>query len=358
MKRRSIILRGASVIFVGLGFALNMLLIYITYKIANLFNNKAKKWMHKHAKFAGYHIILAFSSLLWTRPFYLYCNKSQISKNKTISICNHVCDFDWIYIMRIYYYLGLYEELFFLLKNQLVQIPLVGYILLKHGHIPLTRNNTAKDITTIENSIIEIQKRFENFSIFIFPEGTYPSQRSIEKSLLFSQEKKIVLDGIPFQPKNVLIPKTNGFNTLVRLINPTYILDSTILNNPYILMLSEEMTIFEYLFAEKIHISPIFIVNIVSNNKLDENFIFKSFDKKNKLIEKYKKQLHTNERINVDDIQNILSIILPDQSIQIEQLYITTQYKYTVFTYTVFVYVFLGWNVYKLIKLIILILFK
>lgn len=357
MKKQSMILRGAGVAFAGMGFILNVILIYTIYKIANLFNSKAKKWIHKHAKFAGYHVILAFSSLLWTRPFYLYCNGSRISKNKTVSICNHVCDFDWIYIMRIYYYFGLYEELFFLLKNQLVQLPLIGYILLKHGHIPLTRTNTAKDIATIENSIKEIQKRFEHFSVFIFPEGTYPSRRSVEKSLLFSEEKQIIVNGILFQPKNILMPRTNGFNTLVRLINPGYILDSTILNNPYILMLSEKMTIVEYLFTEKIHISPIFIVSIVSTNKLDENFVFRAFDEKNKLIEKYKNQLYNNEKIHLDDVRNILGIIFPEQSIQIEQLYITTQHRYTIFTYTIVIYVLLGWNIYKLIRLI-LILFK
>ncbi len=115
-----------------------------------------------------------------------------------------------------------------------------------------------------------------NDNVFIFPEGTLFYKPMIDKSNQICKENNIK------KYKNVLCPKTNGFNTLKQILKPKYITNITLKyifeKKGYLKKSIKPLTIF-HLFTY----SPEQIVIYIGRTKLtpyiDINEIFRQKDK-------------------------------------------------------------------------------
>lgn len=299
-------------LFFGLGILTNIIFLHILYKLTIILNRRLRECVYKRIKFVCYHALITFTGLLYRRPFYLLYDKSIKKIGKNISTFNHCSDYDWIFVMVIYYHLEKYADMFVLMKAELGKIPLLGYVIAQNGHIFINRNKGEQSVCDIKEKINFYRKKNKNYTFFLFPEGTYPWTGAVKRMKTFAEKTQLKVDEEPFQPNNVLIPRTKGFSTISTNSDATHILDGTILNNPYHTMLVHEQTHLQYFMKEKVPISPIIIINKQENVNIEPDYLYKAFYEKEKLIEKYKSELKDKNKIlEYDEIKKILRAILP-----------------------------------------------
>ena len=341
------------VVFAILGGWTNIIMVCILYKFLCVFKKETRKKIRKALKFYCYHLMISYSGLLFKKPFYFAGNVKKFKSRKNISIFNHCCDFDWIFIIIIYYNLGMYENLFFLMKQELGKIPLLGYLIRQQGHMLLHRKDREKDLSEIEKKILIYNKETEDFSIFLFPEGTYPYKEMYAKCKKYAEENDLKTAKGDFRPNNTLVPRKTGFNAVKQNLETRCIYNGTFLNNPYYFMFHNHQSFCEYFFHEKFPISPIVLMNVQENNNLTENFIYDCFQEKDLVIEKYKELIEKDKKkiLNKEEIENILrklKLIKNDESVDV--LEVKSKYRYGIFIITTIC----QYATYRMIKKLIL----
>ena len=95
-----------------------------------------------------------------------------ISNNKFFIASSHQSMFETFYLQTIF------NSPIFILKKELLQIPIFGWYLKKIGSIPIKRNKTTKDNLGFFDEISKISSE-SNRPIVIFPQGTrvLPTER-------------------------------------------------------------------------------------------------------------------------------------------------------------------------------------
>ena len=95
-----------------------------------------------------------------------------ISNNKFFIASSHQSMFETFYLQTIF------NSPIFILKKELLQIPIFGWYLKKIGSIPIKRNKTTKDNLGFFDEISKISLE-SNRPIVIFPQGTrvLPTER-------------------------------------------------------------------------------------------------------------------------------------------------------------------------------------
>lgn len=162
---------GLIVSFVG--FILLFLLFIV---ILNLFfkTKDLKPSQYKHRPFFTYILKeLAPLITLLFRVKIIFEGKSKLPKDGPfLLVSNHQSMYDPIALETV---LSEYRA-FYVYKNNLLKVPVIGKFLINAGFYPLDRENTRKSMETISASI----KRIENGEpMFIYPEGT----RNLERKL-------------------------------------------------------------------------------------------------------------------------------------------------------------------------------
>ncbi|ORD95120.1 1_Acyl_sn_Glycerol_3_P acylTase Acyltransferase 3 [Enterospora canceri] len=330
-----------------MGTAMNILLFNLIYKLLKVTRLK-RGILEKFLKFWCYHVIIAFMGLLFTRPFYFINRTRHVKNEKNIAIFNHCSEYDWIYILMIYYQLEMYEKLFILMKMELKKIPVLGYIILQHNHLFVNREKNSGDKEKIKRDIDGIKKHKE-YTMFIFPEGTIPTTESCRNGQEFAKKSELSVNNEPFLPKNVLVPKVGGFNTIKTNLEVKYIIDGTIFNNPYYFMPDNEQTHVQYFFKERLPISPIILIQEVRNEDLADDFVYKSFYTKEKMIERYKEMVTRcpNTLLTYEETKAIMSDVLEDDRLDIKQLWVKSKYRHVIFLFTAIMYLSVGCGAYK-----------
>ncbi|KAL6122903.1 1 Acyl sn Glycerol 3 P acylTase Acyltransferase 3 [Nucleospora cyclopteri] len=289
----------------------------MVFRILAFFNSQRAKNILKTICF---HLLVAYCSLFFTRSFYLSYNPKVLQKIKSIGISNHCCDYDWLFVLIIFFHLGKYTELFILLKEGLTKLPFLGFTLTQHGHVSISRNNREKDIKQIKSTAKKCKALNIPWTLFIFPEGTYPNVLALKSAQRYAKRERIEL------LQNLLFPRKVGFNYLTELTDYDGLIDMTILNNPYHFLLAEEQTHLKYLLTEKIKISPIFIMNWHEKNEIAPEFLDDIFRKKDKLIENYKEAIGNGFCDNFDKVKNVLNLIQPESKNKLIELNVATRF--------------------------------
>lgn len=345
------------ILFSILGGLTNILVLCVIYKLVAKFKKNRGRRTYKLLKFYCYHLMISYLGLFFTRPFYFTGSVKKFKTKNNISIFNHSSDFDWVFILVIYYNLNMYETLFFLMKQELGKIPFLGYLVRANGHMMLSRKNKEKDLSEIKRGIARYNRGNNNFSIFLFPEGTYPHAETIEKTKEFAAKTKITVNDGEYMPHNTLIPRKTGFNTVKSNTDAKYIYNGLIINNPYFLVLSEHQSILSYFLFEKFSLQPVIFLNVVENNNLTEDYVYECFDEKDKIIEEYKK---FNDTIKVvkkskteletifNDISNNSKHKIFNNNVVLDELYVKSKFQKHIFIATTVFQVCFIWGLKKL----------
>ena len=150
--------------------------------------------------------------------------KDNIIKNEKFFIaCSHQSMFETFYLQTIF------NSPIFILKHELVKIPIFGWYLKKIGSISINRNKITKDnLGFIEKIKYSIQN--SKRPILIFPQATrvLPDDRTsfkkgvgrIYKELGIKCQPIAINSGRVWQKKNILIPKKSITISILNPINP------------------------------------------------------------------------------------------------------------------------------------------
>ena len=150
--------------------------------------------------------------------------KENIVNNEKFFIASsHQSMFETFYLQTIF------NSPIFILKNELLKIPVFGWYLKKIGSISINRNIVTKDnlgfIEKIKNSV-----KNSNRPILIFPQATrvLPDDRipfkkgvgKIYKELNIKCQPLAINSGRVWQKKNILIPNKSITISILKPINP------------------------------------------------------------------------------------------------------------------------------------------
>jgi len=131
-----------------------------------------------------FHLMVSSLSYWFPYPIYVRYNSDVLRNKRTIVMSNHCSDYDWLFLLVLLHDMGMYENHKIILKRSVGKIPLLGYILKRFGYIFLNRSKD-KDLKIIKKAIDNVVKEKE-FSVVIYPEGTYLSTEALEKSKSFA----------------------------------------------------------------------------------------------------------------------------------------------------------------------------
>ncbi len=122
-------------------------------------------------KIMGYWAGLCLKLFLSTK-INIKGKENIISNNKFFIASSHQSMFETFYLQTIF------NSPIFILKKELLQIPIFGWYLKKIGSIPIKRNKTTKDNLGFFDEISKISSE-SNRPIVIFPQGTrvLPTER-------------------------------------------------------------------------------------------------------------------------------------------------------------------------------------
>ncbi|OIR59146.1 MAG: 1-acylglycerol-3-phosphate acyltransferase [Amphiamblys sp. WSBS2006] len=131
-----------------------------------------------------------------------WCVSGKGRKDSFVVISNHQLQTDWIYLYRVFLWLGREETVKIVAKQALRRIPVIGLGMRMFGFVFLERDWRAeKDKYT--RRIEELAEK-EDFSLLIFPEGTIRTADTIGKARKHVEKTSIE------EYKNVLVPRYKG----------------------------------------------------------------------------------------------------------------------------------------------------
>lgn len=290
-------------------------------------SDSMKKSLILFLKRFSHHILLSMLQFWFKKPIFIKYNKNLTKYKRSIFISNHCSDFDWLFISHFASHLNLDKTLYIMMKRSLSVLPLIGRFMKSFGHLFLNRSR-KKDISIIKEFSKKLSVEKE-YSILIFPEGTYPYPESLENSIKFAKSSKLLANGESFVPNRVLVPRILGFDLIRKGLKDSFegVVSITILMNPYMKMPSIECSFTDIFITETKTIGQALIVDFVPKEKLIDNFLINDFTKKDKLIESY--ALNRNgEFRTLEDFKNFLrqSNLLKKNDV-VEQIYIKSPYS-------------------------------
>ena len=142
-------------------FYLGIICICLIFSIALFFPSKIVSF---GGKLTGYWAIICLKLLTRTK---IEINGLQnIEKNKKIFIvCTHQSIFETFFLQT------LFNSPYFIIKKELIKIPLFGTFLRKIGCIPIERNKTSKENLGFFEKVIQSINKTDK-PLIIFPQGS------------------------------------------------------------------------------------------------------------------------------------------------------------------------------------------
>ncbi|EOB13340.1 acyltransferase [Nosema bombycis CQ1] len=235
---------GLFFIFVMLFYFKSILFIVTTLFLCDLFiwNKRIKNFIVQFNERAWLHLTMAALYIYFPNPIFINYDPKVLDKMKNIVISNHVSEYDWVLILTLLYHLNRYDDVCIILKQSLRNVPLIGYGMKCFGFIFLNRK-LSEDKIILNQGVSRLIDQ-KKYNLLLFPEGTYIDSTSYPKSCEFAIKNEIKANGKRFLPKNVLIPRTSGFNILKEKIIDDIdgIIDITMVMTPLVHFPQEEYT--------------------------------------------------------------------------------------------------------------------
>lgn len=361
-----------------------VLIIVLLCFISNGINNYTHR-SHKYIKRLWLHLTMSALFVYFPKPLFVYYDPRVLENTKNIIISNHLTEFDWLMILAVLYKLGRYDHVCIVLKDSLKNIPLLGYGMKYFGFIFLNRR-IEKDRVIINDGVSRL-KDTGCFDLLLFPEGTYLDSESSIVTKEYIKNNPVVLDEEEFVPSEVLVPRVTGFNLIRETLKEEYIIDDdvikekddvkkdidnnafnkekeknqlnkkkdkdndnlkntvkryvdgvidiTMLVNPYTKYPQDVYTYTRTLtdFNDRIGFS--FFLEYVEDIK-DEDFVYKRFKIKDKLIKKYKEE-HKDIK-NMKEFQDLTrNLNMEKKGYKYDKIYIQSQWGpifYTIFLFS------------------------
>lgn len=238
------------------------------------FAKKLQKRIFNFLKFYVFHLAYSCFKFWFSNNYSIVYSREldNLRNSHSITISNHVSDYDWLYIASMKEKLNRFPNLVITMKESLRNTPLIGYILESFNFIFLSRNikdqnkviaqsslknipfignileslksifvpnkvDNLDDIEKLELRCQEITNDGNTIDVLLFLEGTYMCKEKQQEALKFYDQ--LVKDGKAtdlnyFNPEYVLIPRVRGFlHLLLSIPSIRNICDITLFTTPY-----------------------------------------------------------------------------------------------------------------------------
>ncbi|KAL9140598.1 hypothetical protein ABFS82_14G047700 [Erythranthe guttata] len=132
-------------------------------------------------------------------------------EERVLIITNHRTEVDWMYLWNFALRKGCLGYIKYVLKSSLMKLPIFGWGFHILEFIPVERN-WELDESVMRQKLSTFTNRNDPLWLSVFPEGTDYTEQKCIKSQKFASE-----NGLPVL-KNVLLPKTRGFNVCLEIL--------------------------------------------------------------------------------------------------------------------------------------------
>ncbi|KAI4339493.1 hypothetical protein MLD38_024434 [Melastoma candidum] len=128
---------------------------------------------------------------------------------RVLLIANHRTEVDWMYLWDLALRKARIGYIRYILKSSLMKLPVFGWAFHILEFIPVERKWEV-DESTMHRMLLSFKDPQDPLWLVLFPEGTDYTEQKCIKSQKYASEK-----GLPVL-KNVLLPKTKGFEACLR----------------------------------------------------------------------------------------------------------------------------------------------
>uniref|UniRef100_A0A0A9GN58 1-acylglycerol-3-phosphate O-acyltransferase n=1 Tax=Arundo donax TaxID=35708 RepID=A0A0A9GN58_ARUDO len=136
---------------------------------------------------------------------FIFSGESVPPKERVLLFANHRTEVDWMYLWDFALRKGRLQCIKYILKKSLMKLPVFSWAFHIIEFIPVERKWEI-DEAIIRSRLSELKNPKDPLWLAIFPEGTDYTEKKCIKSQEYAAEH-----GLPVL-KNVLLPKTKGFN--------------------------------------------------------------------------------------------------------------------------------------------------
>lgn len=229
-------------------------------------------------------ITFTFFSFYLQKKITIIYNKKFLKKRKSLVISNHISNFDWILLIKIFHYFKKFNELSIILKKELQNLPVVGRGMMIFDYIFLKRDiNLDKEVLEKNMRKLKLKKAY---NLLLFPEGTIFCENTHKLSKKYEKSKNL-----DFSFDYVLIPRKTGFNLIIESIYDDIddVTDITIFHEPKIKYVHDTLTVENVFYQRNIVPNCLFLIDLYdkSEEMKEPNYIFKIFERKNLLLKNY-----------------------------------------------------------------------
>ncbi|RVD91854.1 lysophospholipid acyltransferase [Tubulinosema ratisbonensis] len=246
--------------------------------------SRLRKELVKILKSYWSHITFAFFSFYLKNNITIVYNKKFLKPRRSLVISNHVSNYDWIVLIKIFYFFEKFYELSIILKKELEKLPIVGRGMKMFNYIFLKRD-LKSDEEVIKRNMVKLQNEKE-FYLLLFPEGTILCESTHKLS-----EKWAETTQFNFNFENVLIPRKTGFNLIINSLFDKIdnLTDITIFNIPKTKYIHDTLSVENLFIKKNVKFNFLFLIDVYEKNEemKQEDFIYKIFDRKNEVLKKY-----------------------------------------------------------------------
>lgn len=305
-----LVVNSCYLVFVALSFAIDMLFFDLIVIVVRLLPipGSLKKTIYGAIKVAGHHTMVSLFEFWFPHTIFVAYNKEVLGHDKNIVISNHCTDYDWLFISQVMQHLNKLSSIYIIMKDSLRKIPVLGYIMETFGYVFLTRRKSNADKKALERLTSAVCGT-SAYDILIFPEGTYPTPKSIEDAKEYAKTANLRYEDRAYIPELVLIPRKGGFELMRQgLEDFEGVVDITILMNPYVRIFPNEFSLSKFILYGSQRINQAFIISYVPKNELtDDNFLGEAFYRKDRMLQEYVNQVLRKDhgKTSADPIRDI-----------------------------------------------------
>lgn len=145
---------------------------------------------------------------------FVFSGESVPAKERVLLIANHRTEVDWMYLWDFALRKGRLQCIKYILKKSLMKLPVFNWAFHIIEFIPVERKWEI-DEAIIRSRLSEFKNPKDPLWLAVFPEGTDYTEKKCIKSQEYAAEH-----GLPVL-KNVLLPKTKGFNCCLQVLRST-----------------------------------------------------------------------------------------------------------------------------------------
>lgn len=132
-------------------------------------------------------------------------------EERVLIITNHRTEVDWMYLWDFALRKGCLGYIKYVLKSSLMKLPIFGWGFHVLEFIPVERKWQV-DESVMHDMLSSFTNHRDPLWLAVFPEGTDYNEQKCTRSQKFAKE-----NGLPLL-KNVLLPKTRGFNACLEIL--------------------------------------------------------------------------------------------------------------------------------------------